>query len=278
MFFRENNMLDAVEAAIVRKKRKAAKMNAKARAQAKKMNDVDVALQTTLAETRSALDGEIASFGTSKITLRTFLQDQYRSRTLIRKSIYTSIPEASEFRMKKKPFKLRMNPHPTPGNKITTDMEITYLKRLLYLMIDEDRLRPMEPTLSVGDIQLVRRLPVISEAYLNPESVRLKKLQESTVAAMAQPTDNPWYAKLKDEYMGKILYDQKAFYRVFAIQYVPNTGKNVFPCWEATTEPVHKDEHGQFVVLERDLVVTLDGTKKLLLKSAEVIHPTLTLP
>ncbi len=144
-------------------------------------------------------------------------------------------------------------------------------------MIDEDRLRPMEPSLSAGDTQLVRRLPVISEAYLNPESVRLKKLQESTVAAMAQPTDNPWYAKLKDEYMGKIFYDEKAFYRVFAIQYVPNTGKNVFPCWEATTEPVHKDEHGQFVVLERDLVVTLDGTKKLL-KSAEVIHPTLTLP
>ena len=270
-------MLDAVESAIVRKKRKADKMDAKARAQAKKMNAVDVALQTTLAETRSALDGEIASFGNSKLALRTYLQDQYKSPTLIRKSIYTSIPEASEFRMKKKPFRLRMNPHPTPGNKITADMQMTYLKRLLYLMIDEDRLRPMEPSLSAGDTQLVRRLPVISEAYLNPESVRLKKLQESTVAAMAQPTDNPWYAKLKDEYMGKIFYDQKAFYRVFAIQYVPNTGKNVFPCWEATTEPVHKEEHGQFGVLERDLVVTLDGTKKLL-KSAEVIHPTLSLP
>jgi hypothetical protein len=51
---------------------------------------------------------------------------------------------------------------------------------------------------------------------------------------------------------------------------------NVFPCWEATTEPVHKDEHGQFVLLERDLVVTLEGNKKLL-KSAEVIHPTNTL-
>jgi hypothetical protein len=130
-------MLDAVEAAIVRIKWKADKMNVKARAQAKKMNAVDVALQTTLAETRSALDGEIASFSNSKITLRTFLQDQYKSRTLIRKSIYSSIPEASEFCMKKKPFRLRMNPHPTPGKKITADMQITYyLKRLLYLMID----------------------------------------------------------------------------------------------------------------------------------------------
>ncbi len=224
------------------------------------MNAVDVALQTTLVESRSALDGEIASFSKSKIMLRTFFQDQYKSRTLIRNSIYTSIPETSEFRMKQKPFKLRMNP----------EMQITYLKRLLYVMIDEDRLRPMEPTVGAENTQLVRRLPVISQAYLNPESVRLKKLQEATVAALAQPTDNPWYAKLVHEYMGKILYDQKAFYRVFAIQYVPNTSKNVYPCWEATTEPVHKDEHGQFVISECDLVVTSDGTKKLL-KSAEVI-------
>ena len=45
--------------------------------------------------------------------------------------------------------------------------------------------------------------------------------------------------------------------------------KNVFPSWEATAEPVHKDEHGKFVPHDRDLVVTIDGTKKLL-KSAEV--------
>jgi hypothetical protein len=96
------------------------------------------------------------------------------------------------------------------------------------------------------------------------------------VAAMAQPTDNPWYEKLKDEYLGKILYDQKIYYRVFAIQYVPNTGKNIFPCWEATTEPVHKDDHGQFVQHDRDLVVTIDGTKKLL-KSAEVSTKTTNL-
>ncbi len=44
LFFRENNMLDAVEAAVVRKKRKADAMQKKARAQAKKMVDVDVAL------------------------------------------------------------------------------------------------------------------------------------------------------------------------------------------------------------------------------------------
>jgi hypothetical protein len=144
-------MLDAVEAAIVRKKRKAYKMNIKARAQAKKMNAVDVALQTTLAETRSALDGEIVSFGNSKIALQTFLQGQYKSRTLIRKSMHITIPDASEF---------CMNPHPTPGKNITADMQINYLKHLPYLMIDEDLQHPMAPT--------VRRLPVISEAYLNP--------------------------------------------------------------------------------------------------------------
>jgi hypothetical protein len=137
-------------------------------------------------------------------------------------------------------------------------------------MIAEDLQRPLEPTVSLEDTQLVRRLPVILAAYLNPESVRLKKLQEATVAAYAQPKDNPWSNQLSSEYLGKILYDRKAYYRVFAIQYVANTGKNVFPCWEATTEPVHKDEHGQFVISERDLIVTSDGTKKLL-KSKEVI-------
>jgi hypothetical protein len=58
---------------------------------------------------------------------------------------------------------------------------------------------------------------------LNPESVRLKLLQESTVAAMAAPKDNPWFARLHEEYMGKILYDG-GYYRVFMIQFVPNKG------------------------------------------------------
>ncbi len=43
---RENNIVDAVEAAVVRKKREAAKLNDKARMQAKKMETVDVALTT----------------------------------------------------------------------------------------------------------------------------------------------------------------------------------------------------------------------------------------
>jgi hypothetical protein len=204
LFFRENNMLDAVEAAVV------------ARAQAKKMVEVDVALQTSLAESRSALDGEIASYGNSKISLRTFLQEQFKSRKLLRNNLYNTIPDASEFRMKKKPYKLRMNPHPTPGANITTEMQISYLIRLLYLMIDEDLQRPLEHQARPEDTQLVRRLPVISQTYL------------------------------------------------------------VFPCWEATTEPVHKDEHGQFVLHDRDLVVTIDGTKKLL-KSAEVSTKTTNL-
>jgi hypothetical protein len=90
--------MDAVEAAVVRKKRKATKMNAKARAQAKKMNAVDVALQSTLAETITDLESEIASFANSKMALRNFLQDQYKSRVLLRNGLYKTIPTASEFR------------------------------------------------------------------------------------------------------------------------------------------------------------------------------------
>jgi hypothetical protein len=92
IYFRANNVSDAVEAAVVRKKRKAAKMQAKAKAQAKKMNAVDIALETTLCDTSTALNGEIASFGASKMSLLTFLQDQYRSRLLLQNGLYKTIP------------------------------------------------------------------------------------------------------------------------------------------------------------------------------------------
>jgi hypothetical protein len=240
VFFRENNFLDAVEAAVVRKKRKAAKMKAKARAQSKKMDAVDVALHTTLATTCADLNCEIASFATSKLALRTYLQDQYKSRVLLRNGMYNTIPNDSEFCMKNKPYKLRMNPHPTSGKKSNADGDIAYLTRLLHVMIAEDLQRPLEPTVCAQDTQLVRRLPVILVQYLNPESSRLKNLQEDTVAAMAQPQDNPWYARLAGAYLGKILLDQKAYYRVFAIQYVPNKGENVSHAGKQRLNPCTK--------------------------------------
>jgi hypothetical protein len=269
-FVRENNILDAVEAAVVRKKRKTAKMNQKARAQANKMNAVDVALTTTLAETTTDLDEEITSYGNSKGALRTYLQDQYKSRKFIHNGIYHSIPEVSEFRSSTKPFKLRMNPDPSSGTKVTTDMQISHRKRLLYLMISEDRERPLEATVGHGDTQLVRRLPVIAHAYMNPVSTRLKQLQETTVQNMSLPKDNPLYDQLHKAY-GQILYDG-GYYRVISIQFVPNKGKNVYPCWEATTEPVYKNDAGHYVVHDRHLVAASDGTKKLL-KAAEVTNP-----
>jgi hypothetical protein len=134
-------------------------------------------------------------------------------------------------------------------------------------MIAEDNLRPLEPTARPEDAKLVRQSPVISEEFLNPSSTRLKKLQASTVAALAQPKDNPWYTSLMKTYLGKILWDG-GHYRVIAIQYVYK-GKNVYPCWEATTEPVFRDDDGEFIVHPRHLVTMEDGTKKLL-KSAEV--------
>ncbi len=43
----------------------------------------------------------------------------------------------------------------------------------------------------------------------------------------------------------------------------------MFPCWEATSEPVYKDDEGQFVVHPRHLLPSQTGSPKLL-KSAEV--------
>ena len=50
-YLRANNMADEVEAAVIRRARKTALKQKKARAQAKQMEAVDVALQTSLADT-----------------------------------------------------------------------------------------------------------------------------------------------------------------------------------------------------------------------------------
>jgi hypothetical protein len=91
-----NNISDEVEAAVVRKARKTALKRKKAKAQAKTIGS-GVALQTSLAETPRALAEEIASFGSSKTALRTYLQYQYRSRLLLHNGIYHTIPTTSEF-------------------------------------------------------------------------------------------------------------------------------------------------------------------------------------
>jgi hypothetical protein len=83
---------------------------------------------------------------------------------------------------------------------------------------------------------------------------------------MATPKDNPWLRKLQDEYLGQILYDG-GYFRVFAIQFVPNKNINRFPCWEATTEPVFEDENGKFVVHDRHVSIGKDCTRTLLKSS-----------
>jgi hypothetical protein len=230
--------------------------------------DLDIAMQTTLAESRADLDCEIASYGNAKGALKTYLQHQFKSRKLLYEGKYSNIPVGSRFRSNAKPYRLRMNPKPEPGIAITTNTCIGYLKALLYEMISEDNKHQREATAQPEDTKLIRNLPVISEIFLNPRSTHLKKLQESAVAAMAKPKDNPWYSLLAQEYLGKILWDG-GFFRIFAIQFNANKGRNVFPCWEATTEPVFKDDDGSYIVHPRHLVTMDDGSTKLL-KSAEV--------
>jgi hypothetical protein len=128
-FLRENDIEDAVEAAVFRKKMKAKKKEEKAQTQANKMADFDVAQETVLAPTVAALNAKIATYGKSKIAVRTYLQEQYKSRRLLCNGKYNAIPSTSEFRQRVKPYALRMNPFPNEEGKIkiTTDMQITYL-------------------------------------------------------------------------------------------------------------------------------------------------------
>jgi len=155
-----------------------------------------------------------------------------------------------------------MNPTALPGERITNKQRIAYLREVLLIMMDEDATRPLDPTHGTATTNLVRLLPVIAEEFVNPLVVRLKAEQEALVQAMAAPKDNPWLVKLQQEYIGKILYDG-GYYRVFAVQYVPNKTSNRFPCWEATTEPVYEDDAGHFVVHDRHFAIGPEGSRTL---------------
>ena len=159
-----------------------------------------------------------------------------------------------------------MNPTPNPGERSTVKVRIAYLREVLVLMMHEDATRPLHPTLPTATTNLVRTLPVVAEVFVNPLVVRLKGEQEALVQAMASPKDNPWLVKLRQEYIGKILYDG-GYYRVFAVQYVPNKTSNRYPCWEATTEPVYEAEDGNFLVHERHFAVGPEGSRTLLKSS-----------
>jgi hypothetical protein len=135
-----------------------------------------------------------------------------------------------------------------------TDAQIAYLLQLLKLMMQEDAGRYVQATVTPEDNSVVHRLPVVSETYINPLSVLLKQEQEARVVAMAAPKDNPWLAKLHAEYFGKLLYDG-GYFRVFDVLYVDNKGSRTrYPCWEATSEPVHLADDGTWrVVHDRHL-------------------------
>ena len=268
VLMRTNNVADEVAANLERKRRKAQKMAAKAKAQASKMQKMDAAVEVTLAETHDEMTDELASFGRAKTAKLNYLEEQFRSRKLLRNGVYLSIPENSPFRSRSKPFSLRLKPHEEPSKKATTTDRIAYLVRLLRVMITEDQDRPLDPADAFEDKKLIRQLPVISQVYINPVSVRLKAEQEARLAQLATPEDNPWLAQLHKEYVGKILYDN-GYFRVFDVLYVPNKGsKTRYPCWEATTEPGFLED-GQFIVDERHRTPGADG-KTILLKSSMV--------
>jgi hypothetical protein len=138
-------------------------MAQKAKAQANKMTKVDVAMETSLAKSHVELDVELQSFGTGKMARLKYLEEQYKSRKLLRNGIYLSIPTTSMYRSTAKPYPLRMKPHPDPARKTTTMDCIEYLHTLLRLVITEDLTRPLLPNEAVEDVKIVRRLPVVSE-------------------------------------------------------------------------------------------------------------------
>jgi hypothetical protein len=220
IFLRGTHEVDKLEAAANRKENKQKKLDKSARLQAQRMENFDKASETQLARTIQELRDEIQSYGLAKGALLKYLKDQYSARILLRDGDYSTIPQQSEYRMKKKPFKLRMEPHKPPVGTLTTSDRLRYLSSLLEVMMTEDLARAAEQTVTVEETGLVRRLPVISTSYVNPVSVRLKRLQETEIAQKMAPTDNPWLSTLEAAWVGKILYDG-GYFRVVKVQSNP---------------------------------------------------------
>jgi hypothetical protein len=140
-----------------------AQLEAKKRVQASRMADYDAATETTFANSTRELANEILSYGNGLGNLLHYLQQQFKGHKLLRKGMYNTIPKVSKFRSLKKPYTLRMNPPAQPGIKITTKSQIEYLTELLHIMIAEDNVRELQPTMRPDENKLVRSLLVISE-------------------------------------------------------------------------------------------------------------------
>ncbi len=84
------------------------------------MQKMDAAVEVTLAETHDDLTDELASFGRAKTARLNYLEEQFRTRKLLRNGMYMSIPQDSPFRSKSKPYSLRLKPHEDPSKKATT--------------------------------------------------------------------------------------------------------------------------------------------------------------
>jgi hypothetical protein len=59
-------------------------MAAKAKAQSKKMNKIDAAIEAILADSHADLNDELESFGRAKTARLKYLQEQFQSRKLLR--------------------------------------------------------------------------------------------------------------------------------------------------------------------------------------------------
>ncbi len=99
-----NNVADEVAANLERKRRKAQKMAAKAKALATKMQKMDAAVEVDLAETHDELTDELALFGRAKTAKLNYLEEQFRSRKVLRNGVYLTIPQNSPFRSQSKPY------------------------------------------------------------------------------------------------------------------------------------------------------------------------------
>jgi hypothetical protein len=98
LYMRDSVRADEVEAAAIRIARKKSEREKKARAKANKMAEYDMANTTTFANTQQELDNEMESYGNAMGYVLKYLQEQFKSRKLLRNGLYETIPTTSKFR------------------------------------------------------------------------------------------------------------------------------------------------------------------------------------
>ena len=188
-----------------------------------------------------------------------YLKRQYNARLLRAENDEFTYPSIGDkYRTQTKKRKIKM----TPSN---SQNDLEYLKELVILMTKADSRRGAVTNETIPMSGLLRKVPTLNVQSTNATALKLRKQMEDAVCVQATQADDPWLLFLTAEYVGKICFlcdtaERHKLYRVCKIAYW-TSNKTRYANWEATLEPVHVSQCGDFYVDDADVVVGPNGVR-----------------